>query len=234
MNFEILIPVLNEKKILEFSIKWFKENRIPVRYVFDTKGDKDVINILELNDQKYSTYKNEKFYWENSAEEFCSTSNTDWNMVVSIDEIIDNSVVSFCDNYMSNKAKKTIAFNRKQLDYVDNEIYECVSEIFCPEKHAQLRFFDRKAVKWNKKIHSPGFEIEQYSHASSEINIYHLDYIFCDQQERLSKSARYDLYGQSHQNREQYEIETKDLKWIKIENIEFGNKLSSLLKMLKY
>jgi hypothetical protein len=233
VNFEVLIPVLNEKKILEFSIEWFKKNNIPVRYVFDTKGDKDVLKILESNSQKYSTYKNEKYYWENSAEEFCSSSNTNWNIVVSIDEIIDIDVVNFCDNYLSSKENKTIAFDRKQLDYDGHKIYECVSELFSPRKHAQLRFFDRTAVKWNKKIHSPGFEIEQYFHAPDNLNIYHLDFIFCDAQERLTKSARYDSYGQINQNREQYEIDKKKLKWIEIENSTFEKKLTTLLKMVK-
>ena len=154
-------------------------------------------------------------FLEASYEEFAKQSSRDWVFRVDADEIPNAGAIEFLNNLAAIPKESVIGFQRSQIILLAGKFFILGSEEFEPETHRQWRFFNKTTAKWLKRIHTPGIEItsEQYIPAPQDAKLYHLEFLYLDQESLRKKSARYDESGQGTEyHKYQRNISTTSLK----------------------
>ena len=191
----LAIPLSSDFQLEAWLSEYYKDHlSVEPEFILDSKF------VSEYKSKKplaIKVFNNSKNYIEAGYEAFSHQVTNDWVLRCDADELFNEDALNFSANIASqvkgNDDPYIFGFHRYQVVYTDGQYWTLKNEIFDPARHTQWRLFDRTKVKFDERIHTPGFFIENINCVIAPENcaIYHFDWVFRDAKARKAKQLRY-------------------------------------------
>ncbi len=200
-DFTILIPVFEETSALEFSIYFFQRMGVRPLYVLDSKRRDRKPEVEKLVGNAVPIYENNDGKTaEANFDKLISVSPTDWILRVDCDEVPNQEALAYCKQFMQSRSRGTVGFERPQLYFANDRLQAVADQDYnATIASVQWRFFNRKTVKVDRRIHTPGYKLPLWGKTVAPLpaSLFHLEWVFTTPQGRAEKSVRYDSVHQA-------------------------------------
>ena len=234
-NISIIIPIFEETSALEFSKFYFDKLNLKPTYALDSKRIERRKSLEEILGQSVSVYDNPGNCIEANYETLANLSTTDWILRIDCDEVPNLQLLEHCAKFIARPTDAYCGFDRDDVLWRGSHFERLKYNPFFFD--SQYRLFNRRQVKFVKKIHTPGFEMPKWKlpliplwHGPLSARIYHLQRNFTSAQQRAEKVARYNSSGQSKTLGEWIRKDDESFKWTKLNAPELNSIYSQWLE----
>jgi hypothetical protein len=195
LPFTIQIPIFNETKALAFSSFLFTQMGLRPRYVLDTQSTPETRTLLHRLGHEATFFANDKPFIENGYERFSAISPTDWILRLDCDEALSWEAIEFCRRHVESGSTGVVGLERHQVIWQEESFQTATTERFLPANARQWRLYNRRHVRFDPRIHTPGIFVEDAVAAPRGATMYHLSWVYLDMLARAKKAARYDAHA---------------------------------------
>jgi hypothetical protein len=213
LPFTLQIPVYNETKALAFSCCYFDRLGICPRYVLDQQCTSSAEAMLRKYVPEPAFFKNDKPFIEHGYQSFAESAPTDWILRLDCDEVPSPALFGAASEFVRNVEHGILGFQRHQVVWDGSRFKSAITDRFLASRQIQYRLFNRRTVKFNPHIHTPGIHLEHIAVAPPEAMLFHLSWVFLTREEREQKAARYDEQGQPALNRANQLFPLDQVEW---------------------
>jgi hypothetical protein len=217
VDFTILIPVFEETDALVFSTFYFNSLGLRPIYVLDSKriGRRDEVE--RIVGREVVIYDNPGMFIEANYEKFTALAPTDWILRIDCDEAVTAALIDHADQHVKHGLGYIKGYNRRQMRWNEGG-FQAVKHLI--HRDIQYRLFDRRKVRVEHKIHTPGYKVPvlQMMPAPGASRIYHLQFLFESPEQRQKKGALYRSLGQAEKFNQWFETPVDKFKWESLED----------------
>ena len=200
-NYTVLIPVFEETSALEFSIYFFQRMGVQPLYTLDSKSRNRKSEVEKLVGYAVPIFENSDGKTvEANFDKLISVSPTDWILRIDCDEVPNQQALDYCKHFMQSRSHGTVGFERPQLHFAQGRLQAVTDQDFNAAIAAvQWRFFNRKTVRIDRRIHTPGYKLPFWGKnlAPPPASLFHLEWVFTTPKARVEKTLRYDSLRQA-------------------------------------
>ncbi|MBG1230987.1 hypothetical protein F8B91_01405 [Aestuariivirga litoralis] len=234
-DFTIIVPVFGETRALQFSAFYFGQLGVKPFYVLDSKKQGRRAEVERLLGCEVAIYENPGNYIEANFERLTDLSPTDWILRVDCDEVPNLAMLQHCAKFVSHPSSNICGFDRDDLVWREDH-FERIKQPFW-FIDTQFRLFNRKQVKFVKRIHTPGFHVSKWKfplvpawHGPLNARLYHLQRPFISQADKLEKMQRYDQAGQDPKFHAAMMKKDDEMRWTRFADAAFTSLFASWSK----
>ncbi len=229
VDFTVLIPVFEETQALSFSKFYFDRLGVRPIYVLDSKRMGRRAEVERIVGQEVPIYNNPGKVAEANFEQFAALSPTDWILRIDCDEAVTAALIDHAGGHVQRSRGSIKGYNRRQMRWHEGG-FQAVKHVI--HRDIQYRLFDRRKVRFEHKIHTPGYKVPvlQMIPAPGVARIYHLQFLFESPELRQKKGELYRALGQAEKFNRWFETPVDKFKW---ENLEDAQLTAAYLDWLQ-
>ncbi len=216
-DYSIMVPVYNETDALSFSKFHFDSLNLRPIYVLDSKRIARRDEVERAIGGEALIYDNPGMFLEANFEKFASLSPTDWILRIDCDEVVTAALIDHAGDYVKHGSWSTKGYCRRQLRWHEDG-FQYVKYLF--HRDTQFRLFDRRKVRFVRKIHTPGYDVPRLRRtpAPSPAHMYHLQFLFETPQQREKKGELYKSQGQPKKLDSFYTTPVEQFNWAPLDD----------------
>jgi hypothetical protein len=208
-DFTVVIPTLNSEKWIASLHDYYATVGLEPLYCLDDKTCDDTAGILTSLGARFTVVGTAIPRVEALVASFKDLVDTPWILRIDDDECPSRYMVEWLRAGSYRTMEPVVSFPRRWLRFASVRRWwppfgRCERLEFAARKawdsatsqngeDRQFRLYQKDAVAYTSRIHSPGFTIEAASSAPGEACLFHFDWVLRSKAERLAKMAHYDI-----------------------------------------
>lgn len=198
----VIVPTINSEKYISTLLSVLTKNYQDVIVGIDSKTTDKTREVVAKYKCRIIEINNKFNYVEPILGRFLDSCRFNWIMRLDDDELISNGLVEFTRRDLKKSTSDVIGIHRKWCRLKNGKF-----EWFNYPQYGfdwQFRLYKKDKVKFDGKIHTPGFEYNNPGFVPVDGYIMHLNWIYQTYEERKAKVEKYERICKGSGHKEFY------------------------------